>query len=338
MHGVYLLWLVQERGFAPALIASILAAGDVCVFALEVPTGWFADRFGYRLSLMIGSALQVCGMVAFWQAAAAPELLLASLLVAAGDTFRSGADQALFYRTCAVLGVEAEFQTRQARTDAAGHASLVGLLLLGGAIVGVAGYTAAWLLEVGLCSAGFVLACLMVEPPAGALDDSNGEPEDDQRGRPSRAASRVWTIASLIVPTAFLDGAAGAAAFLAQTSDDASLAGVTGLVAAITLAEAAGAWLAARAWRNDGRQFGLLACGAAVLAVPLLFVAGAAIAAVALAVVLGLILPLRAAALQGAASDGVRARIASLASACDMACSTLMLLAAGAWSTRRRTR
>jgi len=47
---------------------------------------------------------------------------------------------------------------------------------------------------------------------------------------------------------------------------------------------------------------------------------------------------LRAAALQRAAADGVRARIASLASACDMACTTLGLLAAGAWSASRRSR
>ena len=142
----------------------------------------------------------------------------------------------------------------------------------------------------------------------------------------------------LIVPAAVLDGVAGAAAFLAQTSHDASVSGVTGLVAAITLSEAAGAWLAARKWRSDGRPLGLAAFGAAALAVPLLLSAGAAVAAVALAFVLGLIHPLRAAALQRAAADGARARIASLASACDMACTTLGLLVAGAWSTRRRGR
>jgi len=116
------------------------------------------------------------------------------------------------------------------------------------------------------------------------------------------------------------------------------VSGATGLVAAITLSEAAGAWLAARNWQIDGRRFVLLACGAAAVAVPLLLSAGAAVAAVALAFVLGLIHPLRAAALQRAAADGARARIASLASACDMACTTLGLLAAGAWSARRRSR
>jgi hypothetical protein len=114
---------------------------------------------------------------------------------------------------------------------------------------------------------------------------------------------------------------------------------VTALVAAITLSEAAGAWVSARVWRNDGRlHLLLLACGAAIFAASRVTPAGAAAAAVGLAFLPGLIYPLRAAALQHVAGDGVRARIASLASACDMACSTLGLLAAGAIGTRRHKR
>lgn len=340
MHGIYLLWLVQERGFAPALVATILAAGDLCVFALEVPTGWLSDRLGHRLSLIIGSALQVCGMLAFWQASGPAMLLVGVLLVAMGDAFRSGADQALLYRSCAALGREAEFQSIHARTEALAQVSLVALLVAGGAMASLIGYTAAWVAEIALCSSGLVLACLMSEPPS---ETAAVEEDAELAGGPEGvsglgARARLWTLVWLIVPGSVLDGLAGAAAFLAQTSHDASIAGVTGLVAAITLGEAAGAWLAARAWRSDGRFLGLLAFGAAALAVPMMFLAGAMVAAVALAVVLGLVHPLRAAALQRAASDGVRARTASLASACDMACTTLGLLAAGAWSTGRRTR
>ena len=335
LHGVYLVWLVQARGFAPALVATMLAAGDVCAFALEVPTGWLADRLGHRISLIVGSVLQVLGMLAFWQAATPAGLLTASLLVAAADAFRSGADQALLYHSCAALGREHEFQSIHARTEAVTQVALVAMLVAGGVIVSVAGYPAAFATEVACCLVGLVLACLMTEPPVG----TDGEPDHDdiETNRSVAAGPRAWAVAWLIVPAAVLDGVAGAAAFLAQTRDGASIAGVTGLVAAITLGEAAGAWLAARAWQSDGRHLGLLAFGTAALAVPLFFLAGAAVTAVALAVVLGLILPLRAAALQRAASDGARARIASLASACDMACTTLGLLGAGAWSARRRS-
>ena len=330
MHGLYLLWLVQERGFPPALVATVLAAGDLCVFALEVPTGWVADRLGHRRSLIIGSFVQVCGMLAFWLAAGTPSLLAATLLVGLGDAFRSGADEALLYRTCVALGRESDFQSIEARTGAVSRLALVVLLVSGAGIAATAGYTVAWLTEIALCSIGLVLGCLMVEPPPAPV--SHGSQESDGLQLPGR-----WTLAGLIVPAALLDGLMAAAAFMAQTSGRAEIAGVTALVAAMTLSEAAGLWTGARVWRNDGRlHLLLLACGTAIFAASLIVPAGAAPAAVALAFLPGLIQPLRAVALQRAAGDGVRARIASFASACDMSCSTIGLLAAGALSARRR--
>ena len=336
MHGVYLVWLVHERGFSPALVAAVLAAGDLCVFALEVPTGWVADRLGHRVSLIIGSFVQVGAMLAFWLAATAPALLAASLLVAVGDAFRSGADEALLYRSCAALGREDEFQAIEARTRSVGLIALVVLLVGGGGLVAVAGYAAAWITEIALSATGLAMAWFMVEPPASL--EVAGHADDD--GQPASRKGRRWSIfVSLIVPGAVLDGLASVAAFLAQTGADAEVARVTALVAAMTLSEAAGAWTAARVWRNDGRlHLLLLACGTAVLATALVSSAGVAAAAVALAFFPGLIHPLRAAALQRVAADGVRARIASFASACDMACTTLGLLAAGALSARRRLR
>ena len=56
MHGVHLLWWVQERGVSPAAVAAILAAGDIALTALEIPTGWLADRDGHRACLIAGSA------------------------------------------------------------------------------------------------------------------------------------------------------------------------------------------------------------------------------------------------------------------------------------------
>jgi hypothetical protein len=173
-------------------------------------------------------------------------------------------------------------------------------------------------------------------PERSDLADGEKEPAVPDGGR----ALRKWALfASLILPGAVLDGFASVAAFLAQTGAGAEVAGVTALVAAMTVSEAAGSWMAARVWRNDGRlHLLLLASGTAVLAASLVSSAGVAAAAVALAFFPGLIHPLRAIALQRVAADGVRARIASFASACDMACTTLGLLAAGAVSARRSRR
>ena len=89
---------------SPALVAATMAAGDLALMALEVPTGWFADRFGYRRSLIVGSLLQVAGMLCCWLADGIAGLVGACLLVAVADAFRSGADQALLYRSCIAVG------------------------------------------------------------------------------------------------------------------------------------------------------------------------------------------------------------------------------------------
>jgi hypothetical protein len=58
-------------------------------------------------------------------------------------------------------------------------------------------------------------------------------------------------------------------------------------------------------------------------------------ATIALSFGTGVLHPLRAATIQRIATDGVRARAASVASACDMALSTLFLLLAGTWLPRK---
>ncbi len=38
MHGVYVLWWVQEKHVSVGAVAAILAAGDLALAALEIPT------------------------------------------------------------------------------------------------------------------------------------------------------------------------------------------------------------------------------------------------------------------------------------------------------------
>ena len=157
------MWWVQDKQLTPAVVATILAIGDFSVLLLEIPTGWFADRFGHRLSLVLGSSVQVAGMLGCWLAHGTTGLLFAVFLVALGDAFRSGADQALLFRTCHLLGREEEFQRIEAFTRTAELIALVGLVLAGGFVAARWSFAAAWIAETVLCAAGCVIACAMTE-------------------------------------------------------------------------------------------------------------------------------------------------------------------------------
>ena len=173
MDGLYLLWWVQEKQMSPALVAATMAAGDLLLMGLEVPTGWFADKFGNRRSLILGSLIQVAAMICCWLADGMSGLVLACLLVSVGDAFRSGADQALLYRTCVELNREGEFQTIEARSRAVHVIALAALIVAGGAIVSRWGFAAGWMAEILLCATGGLIACAMVEPPERAGDDQD---------------------------------------------------------------------------------------------------------------------------------------------------------------------
>jgi MFS family permease len=312
MHGLYLLWWVQEKQVPPATVAAILAAGDLALLGLELPTGWFADRVGHRASLIAGSAVQVIGMIWCWLGEGAVGLVTATVLVALGDAFRSGADAALVYRTCRALDREDEFQGIEARANAVELGALVALVLAGGVIVANWGYAAGWIAETTLCAAGLIIALAMIEPPPA------DQPEEASGATgPIRVPS--LTMAMLILPTGLLVAIASAASFLAQTGGIRDVETLTWLVAAFTLAEAAGSIAAGRMTRTGVTGLSITAAlGAACFAVSVLHPETATVMVLALAFLTGLAGPLRASAIQRVAADTARARAASLANACDM--------------------
>jgi hypothetical protein len=271
------------------------------------------------------------GMLWCWLGEGVSGLVIASVLVALGDAFRSGADQALLYRTCLALDCERDFQKIEARAEAAALGALVFLVLLGGLIVHTAGFALGWFAETMLCGLGFAISCGMLEPPAPA--GRKGEHSPRHEGTPSRCSR----LAVSIMPAALLGGAASAASFLAQTTGANTPANVTLLVATITAAEAGGAALASRLPSATPRdQIRLAAFGSILLIIAVAFPAALPLAALALGFLVGVAQPLRAAAIQRLAADSMRARAASAASACDMAVSTMVLPLAGLWRSRRR--
>jgi len=333
MHGLYLLWWVQEKHMSPAVVAATLAAGDLAILVLEIPTGWVADRFGHRFSLILGSAVQTAGMLACWLGNGVPGLVGATVLVGIGDCFRSGADQALLYRTCIALSRESEFQRIEARTQAVRLAALVALVLTGGVIVSTLGYAAGWIAESTLAFVGLLIACAMVEPPAAPdADEANAALE------PTAALGvNTRALLALMAPAACLGVAASVASFVAQTTGHGAPGEMTVLVAVITVAEAAGSAAAMRVTTAGvSAQQILAALGVAVCLVAAGQPAAFIPAVIALSFLEGAALPLRAAAIQRTIPDGIRARAASLASAFDKGLTTIGLLLAGVWQGHRR--
>jgi Major Facilitator Superfamily len=322
MHGLYLLWWVQEKHVPAPIVAAILAAGELAITVLEVPTGWLADRYGHRASLIVGSLTQTLGMVACWLGNGVPGILAACLLVALGDAFRSGADQALLYRSCAALDRSSEFQRREARASSVKLTALVAMTLAGGFIVAAWGFAAGWQIEALASVAGLLTAIAMVEPPpaiAANRDDSAASP----------AAPIPPAVFMLIAPVGVLGGMAAALSFVVQTTGTPGARLLTAIVAVITLAEACGAMIASYLPARPRLLVTLCALGGVVTLAGTAWPILLPVAAIALSLLSGVAEPLRAAAIQALVADTARARAASLASAADKALTTIGLAAAG---------
>ena len=319
---------MQYKHVSPASVAVILAAGDIAITLLEVPTGRCADRFGHRCSLIVGSVIQTAGMLLCWLGEGIPGLLLASLCVALGDTFRSGADQALLYRSCHATGQTERFQRIEATTCSLELIALVVMMLVGGTIVTTWGFAVAWLLETVLVASGVVLAMTMVEPPV-------AEPRDETQPAGPSGETAGWALLRLIVPAALIAGAAQAAAFIAQTDMHATPAQLTILVSAITLVEAAGAALARYLRPDPATQYALLVLGTVCVISMVLMPDVLRAGVVGLSFLMGAAEPLRATAIQRLVTRR-RAEAASWASAIDGGVRTVSLLVAGGLSRRRR--
>lgn len=110
------------------------------VFVLEIPTGVVADRFGRKLSLMLGALTFGAAFLVFSVTHSYPILIGAEILCAVGMTLMSGADRALLYESLKETGMEPEAGKINARYDAAGTAGMflafpLGTLFAGSGLV-----------------------------------------------------------------------------------------------------------------------------------------------------------------------------------------------------------
>ncbi|TAJ19643.1 MAG: MFS transporter [Dehalococcoidia bacterium] len=164
-EGIWVIYLTTERGVTLGEVLLFQAAYSVFVLASEIPTGMLADRWGRRLSVILGSVVAAASMLTFGLAHTVPLLAFSYVLFAVAEALFSGADSAILFDSLKALGRDAEFTRWQAREKVIGGAA-TGLFTLVGALM------VKWVpLEVpfivsGIASApAFLLAFALTDPP-----------------------------------------------------------------------------------------------------------------------------------------------------------------------------
>src|SRR5690606_7180527 len=102
-RAIWMLFLLS-RGFSLSQIALIESAYHCMNFLFEVPTGYVADRYGKRASLMVGQLVAVVSSCMLLWGGHWSVIVVGFMLGALVGTFQSGATSALIYETLKQLG------------------------------------------------------------------------------------------------------------------------------------------------------------------------------------------------------------------------------------------
>lgn len=181
---------------APADVLRLEALYYAGVVLLEVPSGYFSDRVGRRITLVIATLAWVAGAALLATSSEFWGLAAGQLLLATGMAFQSGTDSALLYDSLVVLDRDEEFASREARARSFGFASLAVSALLGGMLASLdlrLGHALTAL--VGLLAVAATVG--MHEPPR---TDSAASPLEQLRtvGAQLRKPVLRWTLAHAI--------------------------------------------------------------------------------------------------------------------------------------------
>ena len=113
MPVIVLYWQSHGLGMKDIFVLQVIFS--VAVILFEVPSGYFADRFGHRYSIIIGNVMGTLGFFCYWAFPSYLGFVLAEVILALGAGFISGARDALLYDTLEVEGKSALYTKIQGK-------------------------------------------------------------------------------------------------------------------------------------------------------------------------------------------------------------------------------
>lgn len=137
--------LFADAGLSPAAISSLFVIWSVTTFALELPSGLWADVFSRR-SLLVASPLLAGAGFGLWVLFPSyPAFAAGFVLWGAGSALRSGTVQALVYEELRRVGAARSYARLAGRSEAVGLLGVVAAsavaapVLAAGAVAGRGG-------------------------------------------------------------------------------------------------------------------------------------------------------------------------------------------------------
>lgn len=104
------------------------AAGFIAAFFLEIPSGYFSDKFGHKNTLILAKALMILSMLSFIFANSLYYFIAGSLFLSLSIAFASGTKDVFMHETLVAIGKEKDYTKIMSKIKA--NVSIVSMVLI----------------------------------------------------------------------------------------------------------------------------------------------------------------------------------------------------------------
>ncbi len=161
----FLWFYFQDFGIGIDGYANLIACYYLTMVVAEVPTGLLADRFGRKLTLVLGPSVLAGGFLTIWLGDGFAEFALGEVLLGLGHSLLSGPPSALLYDSLSQVGAQHRFLPTEAGLHARRTLGTGGAFLAGGVLAASVDLASTILLTAVLCVVAALIALGLLEPP-----------------------------------------------------------------------------------------------------------------------------------------------------------------------------
>ena len=153
-----------ERGLEQHEIFLLQALFGLVFLILEIPSGYFADRFGRRNALILAAVFWALGDLAFANAYGFWELFRAEFLLAISASLFSGADEAMMHDTLRDLGKKERYLKHDKNIFIVYVLAEGVAAIIGGILITYHSYATLWFIQASISALAIPLALSLREP------------------------------------------------------------------------------------------------------------------------------------------------------------------------------
>ena len=153
----------QENGLSLQEVMILQGSYSLMVALMEIPSGYIADLFGRKKTMILGTFFCFLGFVLFSFSFGFWEFLLAEILLGIGNSFISGSDSAILYDSLLQSKQIDQYTKIEGKTYSIGNFAEAGAGILGGFLAEIS-LRYPWYVQAAVAALAIPFAISLVEP------------------------------------------------------------------------------------------------------------------------------------------------------------------------------